>query len=287
MTVYIEYVILDNLIIDFLIVFMLQTALKTHFGKWNWVLVLVEGITFAIITPLFTLNTYLMLLIKWVYSICMVLSLRKYANFKQFVIHYLIFLSLTFVLGGVCYALLNALNIPYNDTGIVLNGYAVPISLLILLAFVYVYLMIKLIKYYHKRKSCLPYYYDIVLTIAGKDHYIRGYLDSGNRLYDNVDGKPVAVLSFGTFCKIFDDFPFHKLLLSNVTSDQLEGAHYIKVNSVDVSKQMLVFTAERMQIQYGGKTIDNRNVSLGVSTKNFGGAFECLLHSDLMEGRVC
>ena len=281
MVVYIEYAVLDNLIIDYLIVYLTSMVTHVKYTKWNITLALLEGVVFAIVTPLIVLNTYLMVIIKILYSILMVVSLHKYSNVKQFVVHYVLFLSFTFVLGGVRYALLNLFSIPYNSQGLLLNGFAVPISIIILLAFAYVYIMIKLIKYLSKQNNALPYYYDVVLTINGKEHFVRGYLDSGNKLYDNVDGKPVVVLSFTAFCKIFKGFPFQKLLLSNVNTDDLTGAHYIRVDSVGATQNMLVFDGDGISVSGQEIKVDKQNVRIGVSTKNFGGEFECLLHNDL------
>lgn len=282
MQIYIEYVVLDNLIIDFLILYLVGMTTKSKFGKWNWVLALLQGISYAIITPFLTFNTYVVLLLKFLFSLLIVLSLKKYCNFKEFAVHYLLFITFTFVFGGLCYALLLALDIPYNANGLILNGYVLPISVLLLLAFIYVILLVKFIAYYHKQKHIRQYYYDVVLTIGGKDYFVRGFLDSGNMLYDETLASPVVVLALRSFCKIFKKFPFEKFVLDNVEACDLKNAHYIKVKSVDSMKNMLVFTADKITIRTMNTQIERQNVSLGISGKNFGGQFECLLHSDLM-----
>lgn len=279
MVVYVEYAIIDNIILDALIIYLVAISLHTKFNKLNVTLSLVQGVTYAIITPFITASVFFTAIIKVVFSLLIVLSLNKYKNIKQYIVTYMLFLSFTFVLGGVCYALLNMFKIPYNQNGILLNGYALPISIFVFIAFVYVFVFIKFLKNYLKHKQTRCSTYDVTITIDGKKYYIRGFLDSGNRLYD--DNNPIVVISFACFCKIFKNFPFEKIMLDRVSGVDLKNAHYINVATATSSAKMLVFNCDSIQICHDDINIKKTNVAMGVSKKNFS-QFECLLHEGLL-----
>ena len=279
MTVYIEYAILDNLIIDAIIIYLVALSMHTTFRRLNVILTLTQGITYAIITPFITASVFFVAVIKIAYSVLMVLSLCKHANFKHFLITYLLFISYTFVLGGACFALLNIFSIPYNQNGLLLNGYALPISIIVLVVFVYVVLLIKLIRWYMRERKTVATTYDVVITVCGKKYYLRGFLDSGNTLYDK--DNPIIVISFSTFCKMFSKFPYGKLAMGKVDSNDLNCAHYVNVNTVGESVNMLVFEADSIIISQNNSSIVVKDVHLGVSHKNFNN-FECLLHQALL-----
>ncbi|MBR4745253.1 MAG: sigma-E processing peptidase SpoIIGA, partial [Clostridia bacterium] len=141
------------------------------------------------------------------------------------------------------------------------------------------FVLIKFLKHYLKHKQARCSTYDVTITIDGKKYYIRGFLDSGNRLYD--DNKPIVVISFACFCKMFKNFPFDKIMLDRVSGVDLKNAHYINVVTATSSAKMLVFNCDSIQICHDDINIQKSNVAMGVSKKNFS-QFECLLHEGLL-----
>ena len=279
MIVYIEYAILDNLIIDAIILYLVAITLHTKFAKLNVILALLEGVSFAIVMPFVNVNTVMLTIIKLIYSLLMVYSLNKYKKLQQFIFTYILFVTYTFVLGGACYALLNILNIPYNSTGILLNGYAMPISIVVLCISMYSVGMAKFIRLYARRKHVYNATYDVVFTVGNNKYYMRGFLDSGNALYDK--SNPIVVISFACFCTMFKDFPFDKLLFDKVQPQDIRDAHYIKFNTASNSDRMLLFTIDSIHINHDDIHITKDNVTLGVSKRNFQN-FDCLLHQALL-----
>jgi len=128
MTVYIEYVILDNLLIDLLIIYLTSSLLKIHFNKVNILLSALIGTAFAVVMPFISLNSYVLFFLKLSVGMTMVLVLKKF-SFGKFVITFVTFISLTFMMGGMCFGLMYLLSIPFTVNGIMIYGFEFPLSL--------------------------------------------------------------------------------------------------------------------------------------------------------------
>ena len=281
MEVYIEYVIIDNFIIDMLILLFTCLVLGSSYSKIRLVLSTLIGVTGAVIMPFITLSTYLMIILKLLLGVVMVLTLRKYCSFANFFAHLMLFFTLTFVFGGLCYGLCVALG--ESTLGVLVNAYELPMGFIVLIVSVYIYLLWKLLLYVRHKNKNISLYYDVVLMIEGEKHYIRGYIDSGNSMYDN--GKPVVVLSFGTFCKIFKKFPYQNLLLCKEDKIPLKNAHFIDFNTASGCDKMLVFDVDEISIKNPiSKEESKSEVCIGVAKKSFHQDFDCLLHSEFVKG---
>ncbi len=284
MEVYIEYVIFDNLIMDYLILFFTKFTLSSKVKKINLICSTMLGVVGAVLMPLITISIYLMLLLKLLLGLAMVLLLKKYKNFREFLTHLLLFFTYTFVFGGLCYAVLNMFNLPVSNSGLIINGFEVPMGLFMLLIAGYVYLLIKLVGYLRHKNEYINYYFDVEIKTCGNSYFVRGYLDSGNKLYDEQTHLPVVVISFKTFCKLFKKVPLQNYLLKRTENLGLKNAHYISVNNVVGTNDMLVFEVDEIKISNHSFNKNNNKILLGVSQKDFGSEFECLLHSEFLKG---
>lgn len=284
MEVYIEYVIIDNFIINYLILFFTAFTIGTKIKKINMFISTMFGVICSVIYPLFTLNALMVLPLKIAIGILMILMLKKYSNFKQFLIHILLFFTFTFVFGGLCFAVLNILNLKTSTSGILINGYEIPLGVIVLLLAIYIYYLIKLIQYVRHKNNNINFYFDVILKIDNKNHLLRGYLDSGNKLYDNQSNLPVVVISFKTFCKLFSKISLENYFLNKPEDLGLKNAHYINVDNVVGAGKMLVFSVDEIIVENNQSKKTNKNFLLGVSEKSFSSEFECLLHSELLKG---
>ena len=285
MEIYIEYVLLDNFIINYLILFFTKFLAQSKVKKINLLVSNVFGVVSAVLLPLVTLNIVFMLPLKTLIGVIMVLMLKKYNNFKQFLAHLLIFFTFTFVFGGLCYALINVFDLNTTASGVLINGYEIPMGIIMLLVSIYVYFLIKLVQFVRHKNEFAGYYYDVTIKLDNKKYYLRGYLDSGNKLYD--DGLPVVVVSFKTFCKLFSKLPIENYFLQKTEKLGLKNAHYITVNNVVGKGKMLVFSVDELVIQNSSTKKFNSNMLIGISNKTFSTEYDCLLHSECLKGWVC
>lgn len=281
MEVYIEYVIIDNFIIDMLILLFTSNVLGGRINKFRLFLSTVVGVTGAIIMPFVLLPGVLMFLVKIFTGVIMVLLLKKYSSFREFFTYFIMFFTFTFVFGGLCYGL--CLLLGNSTLGVLVNAYQFPMGLIVLIISVYLYLLWKLLIYVRTKNNNITLYRDIILKIGTSKHYIRGYVDSGNTIYD--DTRPVVVVSFSAFCKMFKQFPYQNLVLSRLDKLPVKNAHYLNFSTASGEDKMLVFDIDELSY----KNCDNKdkvvtNVCIGVAKTSFNSDFDCLLHSEFLKG---
>jgi len=279
MEIYIEYFLIDNIIINLIVLYLVGFTSRVKLNKFLMLFVSLLGAIFSVVYSFLNLTRVFDFIYKILIGIVMILCLKKFKSCKQFLIFYILFVTYTFVAGGFCYAILSFLKIDTNSSNIFIYNFEIPISLFILCIFAYLLLLVKLIAYLVKRNSIDQFYYDLVLKVNGKDFLVKAYLDTGNKLFDTNMQKGVNVLSLGIFCKIFKGFPMQKILLNNVTKDDLLNDHYINWNTVNSKEKMLIFEIDEIQIKNKKNTITQKNVLFGLSKKDFTD-FDCLLNMD-------
>lgn len=279
MEVYIEYVVFDNFVIDMIILLLTCKTLGYKADKLRLVCSTCIGVICAILLPFVVAGVALMLCIKILVGALIMVVLRKYKRFVEFVVGYLVFLTYTFVLGGVCYALCLAFG--SSVLGVLINAYQIPMGLIVLIVAFYVYLLFKLVTYLRYKNNTLSLYYDVVISVKNKKYYVRGYVDSGNNIYS--DGKPVVVLSRSSFCKVFTDFPLDCILLCKTDKIPYKNAHFIDYYTADGANKMLVFDVDKIEIKNSERAFERTGVVLGVSkVGSFSNSFDCLLNNDFM-----
>ena len=281
MEVYIEYVIIDNFIIDLLILLFTCIVLASKTSKIRLLLSTAIGVVGAIFMPFVSLPFFPMFLLKVFIGVIMVVFLKKYATIREFLTHFIMFFTFTFVFGGLCYGI--CLMLGDSTLGVLVNAYEFPMGLIVLVIATYLYLLWKLLIYVRNKNKNISLYYDVTLLISGQKHYIRGYVDSGNSIYD--DGKPVIVVSFSSFCKMFKQFPYQNLLLCKADKIPLKNAHFVDYITAGGEGKMLVFDAEELIYKNtSNKETRTSNISIGVCKRSFNSDFDCLLHSEFLKG---
>lgn len=279
MEVYIEYVVFDNFVIDMIILLLTCKTLAIRPNRLRLVLSTCFGVVCAVFSPFLSLSAWLLFGIKFCMGFVMTLLLRNFKNIGEFAVTFVLIVTYTFVLGGVCYALCLALG--STTLGVLINAYQLPMGALVLLVSFYIYLLAKLITYFRHRNKNISLYYDVVITINNKNYYVRGYIDSGNNMYSF--GKPVVVLSQSSFCKTFKDFPYEKLLLCKPEKMPYKNAHFVDFYTAGGTNKMLVFDVDKIKLKNSERTFETTEVSLGVSkTGQFSNTFDCLLNKDFL-----
>lgn len=286
MEVYIEYVLMDNLIINYLILLLTKKTINLSVKKINTLLSNVIATTFAVIMPLINLSGVLLFLYKILVGIIVVLIFQKPKNLKMFILTFLIFISYTFMLGGFVYAITLMLNLKTTNNGIFIAGCEIPMSLLVLVFAIYVWVMFKTIQSVKKQNTINKFVYEVVLNVKGEKFFLKAFLDTGNSLY--VNNAPIVVISANTFLKMFKDINYQKLMLKKITDNDISGAEYINVSSVNASNKMLIFPIDNLEIlNYKSKSfkpLNLTNVKIGLAMKNFNKNFDVILHRDLIGG---
>ena len=105
MVVYVEYVIIDNMAIDYLLISLSRKTLKL---KPNFLLALLSaavGTAAAFVIPVLSVNKGVLLAAKVAVGMIISAISGKFRNFKEYVFCYCLFILYTFLFGGAVVAL--------------------------------------------------------------------------------------------------------------------------------------------------------------------------------------
>lgn len=198
MIVYVEYVLLDNLVIDFLILYAVSKLLKLSISKIRFMFALPLAVAFAFITPFLALNTVLLFLVKLTMGIIIVAVAFKTNLLKQFILSYLCFIFMTFLMGGICYGLQGFIS------GMQILGTSInyssdyPISLIFIGAFIFFIGGKNLYFALRQRKNNAH----ITICLGNQSVHLMALVDSGNQLVDDENHLPITFVSRPVFQKL-------------------------------------------------------------------------------------
>lgn len=272
MTVYIEYVIIDNFIIDFLLI---KSSFKIAKIKSNLLRQIISasvGTAFAIIVPFFNLNGVFNVIVKVLAGFFIVFVGGKYISFKSYFTALFFFFLWTFISGGLIIALFNLADIDYSVYYSINYNSFMPIGISVLLVFLSTKIATKVISELVKYKKITTFIYKCEIEINKTKIKTKGFLDSGNNLYDDLTGLPIIMASKS----------FVKTLLENkALPNKYRNLEIMTVNGVNEVK---IFNIEKLMIYNGAKVNIYNNVLVGISSVNFcyDNSYELLLHSTLL-----
>lgn len=247
MIVYIEYVLLDNFIIDFLILYAVAKILKLRISKARFLLALVLAVGFAVITPFLNIAGALLFFVKLLMGAIIVGVAFKLIKVKQFILAYLCFVFATFLMGGICYGLQGFFS------GMQIIGTRIdyqsdfPISLIFIGIGVF-YLGGKNIYFALRQKK---HNARICVVFCGHTLELLALVDSGNQLLDESTKRPITFIS--------------RLKFSSVTTsaiDKLRGYEQVICSTVGGKYNVVdTFIVDKLIVS-NGKTLINARVAV-------------------------
>jgi hypothetical protein len=184
------------------------------------------------------------------------------------------------VLGGCVIGILYILDADIYSAASLGYSYKAPIGLLAGACFIYVILLIKIVRYLYRRKNILPFVRRIIIIHNGKEIESTGYIDSGNRLYDD-SGQPIIIISPLLLEQIFPP----DIVLSLYVDSAKNGFKKKEFITAQYGKSYIyLFKIDKLLIYSGAKANTIVNVSAGASLRDFKGIEGCraLLHCDMV-----
>ncbi len=261
MTVYIEYVLIDNFIIDYLMLKASFLLTVSSASKIRLLFCAFLGAIFALLYPLLTVNTLLLTAIKVCFGLLMVLLAGKFRNKKDFIVTAITFFCYTFLTGGAVIGVFNLLSIPYSSE--------ISIALMVLPVYFIFTGITKVVKFLYRQKDACGYLRRVEITAFGITKLGVGFYDTGNELYDG--DNPVIVCN-KSFAKEFLGGSLKELKLKRIS-----------VNTVNTTEQNIAFNIDEIRIYNGDEPNIFKNVTLCVSKQSVGRNYDVILHSALKE----
>lgn len=262
MKVYIEYVVLDNFVIDYLLILLARKSLRLERGKFFLFLSAAVGTTAAVVLPLFQLSAGASYIVKILLGGLIVLISGKFNTFREYFVCYNLFLFYTFCFCGAVMAAFCFFGIDYSAKDFL---YEADISVgFILLVAVSAYIALsKVIKAIYKKRDYGGYVINCEVFIGGVKFPMKGFMDSGNRLFSKKDGMPVILCS-----------PAAARKMRNAGVFAGKRGEIFIFSTAAGKNIMQVYKTDKLQIYNGDKVNTIYNVMIGLSPENFSGEGE-------------
>ncbi len=274
MQVYIEYVIIDNFIIDYLLISLSLKVANVKTNKLRKILSALIGTIVAVIMPLINIDNLYLFLIKIVLAVLMCYLAGSFTSIKKYLITLASFFAFTFLSGGVIIAIFYFADVDYFQDYNFNYDSIFPIGFTILIIYILYLLLKTLISKILKIKSINPFIRKCILVLDKKRFNVLGFIDTGNRLFDAKTGLPIIVGSKNLFLKI-------KGL--NIT---LKEGGDIQVKTATGNGKIKIYFVDKLLIYNGQNVNIYNNVMIGRADSDFYDdvKYELLLNPSLIEG---
>ena len=208
MTLYVDIIFLENLIMNSIIILATGIILKNTQRIWRNLVSSGIGAIYAILIYTSNFKIYSNIILKVILSVVIVYIAFKPANIRSFLKHLIIFYLTSFTFGGVAFALLYFVR-PQDilfQNGVLIGTY--PIKMILaggILGFIIITFAFKNIKGKLTRK-------DMMCTVIIGNTRITAIVDTGNLLKDPITKMPVLIVEREMLKGIFPE-----IILENAT----------------------------------------------------------------------
>ena len=198
----------------------------------------------------------------------------KPVGFAKNVISYFVFLLLTAVMGGVCFGIVFMLSGDINGGFVLVYDAEIPVGVILLIVSLVSFAITKLVQKLNRKKLFNTFIFKAELKNLNKIAKFEVYLDSGNTLKDPISNKPIIIIEYSVFRRIFN-FPLEKLITKKINEKDIEGSHYIDYGTIGGNGKMLVFEVEQLMLKQHDKETILKNPSVGLTFSRLTKSFNC------------
>lgn len=222
MTVYIDVILIENLIMNYIIIFATGIILKIKMKQIRIILGSLIGAIYTIIAYVSNLRIYSNFILKFILSIIIVYISFNPQTQKQLWKSLLIFYLTSLVFGGAAFAIIYVVRpqeILRNNQLIFGTTSMKVILFSAILAFIVIILAFKIVKNKISKKDM---FCDIEVKINEEIIKTKAMIDTGNFLKEPITNKPVVVIEHTL---LYDCIP--KQILNNI--EQILGGDFSNV----------------------------------------------------------
>ena len=222
MTVYIDVVLIENLIMNYIIIFATGIILKIKMKQIRIILGSLIGAIYTIIAYVSNLRIYSNFILKFILSIIIVYVSFNPQTQKQLWKSLLIFYLTSLVFGGAAFAIIYVVRPQeiLRNNQLIFGTTSMKIILFsAILAFIVIILAFKIVKNKISKKDM---FCDIEVKINEEIIKTKAMIDTGNFLKEPITNKPVVVIEHTL---LYDCIP--KQILNNI--EQILGGDFSNV----------------------------------------------------------
>lgn len=211
MIVYIDIIILENIVMNYIILLATGIVMRANKSNFRIFLASLIGAVYAVVSLMNILEIYSSIYMKILLSVVMIYISFKPKNIKIMLKQVLIFYLTSFVFGGCAIFLLYVVRPQdiFIRNGVYTGTYPIKIALLgAIVGYIVITIAFKIVKSKISKNDC---YCEIKLKILGKEKTFISMIDTGNLLKDPISGSPVIVVEKDSL----DGF-IPKIILENI-----------------------------------------------------------------------
>ncbi len=295
MTIYIDVVLIENVIMNSIILLATGLILKEKIKIIRLVIASLLGAIYSVISYMSILEIYSSMILKIVLSIVIIYIAFNPQTIKKMWKDILIFYLTSFVFGGAAFALIYIVK-PQDilmKNGLFLGTY--PLKTVILgaiIAFLVIMAAFTMVKSKFNKKDM---FYEIEIGIKGKKIETTAMLDTGNLLKEPITNTPVIVVEHTL---LYDCIP--KEILNHVDellggefdniSEKIKEEYMAKLKFIPFSSlgkqngMLLGLKVEYVKIKEEDKEEKKENIILGIYNKSLTkrGEYRALMGIELL-----
>ena len=294
MTVYIDIILLENLCMNYIILFATAYIMKIKISHIRIIASSSIGAVYSIMLYMQILPIYSSIFMKIILSVAMVYISYAPKTVKIAIKQLIIFYLISFAFGGCAFALLYFVKPQdiFIKNGVYIGTYPLKIALLGgIVGFIITYIAFKIIKNKATKEEMI---YKLKIKINDKTVEVNALLDTGNKLKDPITLVPVIVIEKQ---KLYNFLP--EEILENIDkiiggdSDKLieENIKYMSKFRVipynSIGKQnglMLGFKADEVKIIIDEEKRTIKNTIIGIFNQSFNSqTYSALISLEIIE----
>lgn len=228
MTIYLDIVILENICMNYTILFATGIINKRKINYLRIFLASLLGGIYAVIAYMSILEIYSNILVKILLSICMVYIAFKSEKIKVLLKQLLIFYLTSFTFGGVAFSLLYFIR-PQDilvKNGIYIGTYPIKIVLISgILGFSILVVAFKVVKGKINKNNM---YCHIDIKLFEKTKKVKAVIDTGNFLKEPITGAPVVVIEREELLGLVDENIINNIdkIINGELSEEIDISKY-------------------------------------------------------------
>jgi stage II sporulation protein GA (sporulation sigma-E factor processing peptidase) len=294
--VYGDVVLLENLIMNFIILFCTAKLLKY---RYSWLMLVIA----AFIGAIYALGSYVTYFeyfytpfMKIIFSILIITIAYLPHHIRDFIKLISVFYITSFVFGGAAFGLfyfLNGLKYRSNGTFYIKEFPVKTLAISIIIAYLIVKASWNFVLNRVKREKIIT---EIIILMDNRKVAIMALVDTGNALNEPITNAPVVVVEYTSIKEllptdvqaIFDqdnqnDFNIIAHIMSN--SDLITRFRVIPFKSLGKENGMLLgFKPDEVQLVENYKQQSIKNIIIGIYNKKLSnnGEYSALIHPDIL-----
>lgn len=279
MTIYIDVVLIENLIMNFIILLATGIVLKEKIKTVRLLLASLLGAIYSVISYMSILEIYSNIILKIILSVVIVYVAFNPQTMKKMWKDILIFYLTSFVFGGAAFALIYIVK-PQDilmKNGLFLGTY--PLKTIILGAIVAFIIIITAFTIVRTRITKKDMFCKVEIQINGKKIETTAMLDTGNLLKEPITNTPVIVVEHTL---LYDCIPKEILnhldellggefdnISEKIKEEYMAKLKFIPFSSLGKQNGMLLgMKAESVKIKDGEREEEKDNVIVGIYNKS-------------------